>query len=119
VSSTLRYRVLCNGEPIGSSDLEDRDESNGVAVGLFVPTPAYERVRPVFRLFIEAHADGESEPDVAKLSAYEAARADLELVVTDASGDPLPAAGVVVLDFSTACEVEVYFATPQKFAQLR
>src|SRR5438552_8821106 len=96
----------------------------GVATGSFAPTPAYERVRPVFRLFMEARADGESEPDVAKLKAYEAARARLELGVTDEAGKLLPAAGVAVLDFSAerpeadAFEVEVYFATPQKFAQL-
>jgi len=120
----LRYRILCDGELIGSSELEEREEDMGVAVGRFVPTPAYERVRPVFLLFMDAHADGESEPDTAKLKAYEAARARLALSVTDAAGTAIAASGVAVLDFSRerrgegAVEVEVYFATPQKFAQL-
>jgi hypothetical protein len=123
VSTTLRYRILCDGELIGTSNLEERDESMGTAGGVFAPTPAYERVRPVFRMFIAARADGESEPDAAKLKAYEAARAPLELVVTDEKGTLLPAAGVAVLDYSDdsdpdALEVEIYFATPQKFAQL-
>jgi hypothetical protein len=124
VSSTLRYRILCDGELIGTSNLEERDESMGVASGLFAPAPAYERVGPVFRMFIEARADGESEPDATKLAAYESARARLELSVTDETGKSLPAAGVAVLDFSgeragdDAFEVEVYFATPEKFAQL-
>ena len=120
----MRYRILCDGEPIGSSDLEERDPSQGVAAGAFVPTAAYARVQPTFRLCVAARADGESEPDAKKLAAYEAARAQLQLTVTDAAGAPVPASGVVILDYSgapgedDALEVEVYFATPEKFARL-
>ena len=119
----MRYCILCDGELIGTSDLEGRDESMGVAVGAFVPTAAYARVQPTFRLFVAARADGESEPDAKKLAAYEAARDQLQLSVTDAAGAPVPASGVAILDFSgpgdeDALEVEVYFATPEKFARL-
>jgi hypothetical protein len=120
-----RYRILCNGEVIGSSDLEHRDESLGEAAGDFEPTAAYEKVRPVFRLFIEARADGESEPDPKKLAAYDAARDKLLLQVQDADGRVLAGAGVAVLDYSEGkadggppYEVEVYFATPRQYAQL-
>jgi hypothetical protein len=122
----VHYRILCDGELIGTSELEQRDESQGVATGAFVPTAAYARVRPVFRLFVAARADGESEPDAAKLAAYEAARDRLQVAVTDADGKALVGAGVIVLDFGDegatpgpdTCEVEVYFATPEKFARL-
>ena len=131
MTATLRYRILCDGEIIGSSDLEERDASLGVAGGRFVPTAAYERVRPVFQLFIAARADGESEADAAKLDAYETARARLVLTLEDASGKALATSGIVVLDFAAelpagasaaqqedAVEVEVYFTTPRLFAQL-
>jgi hypothetical protein len=126
-----RYRILCDGEIIGSSDLDDRDASLGTAGGRFVPTAAYERVRPVFQLFIAARADGESEADVAKLEAYETARAQLALTLTDAAGKELATSGIAVLDFAAelgpgasaeeradAIEVEVYFVSPRQFAQL-
>lgn len=131
VTTALRYRILCDGEIIGGSDLDERDASLGVAGGRFVPTAAYERVRPVFQLFIAARADGESEADVAKLDAYEAARARLTLTLQDASGKDIPTSGIAVLDFAAelgpnpsaaaredAVEVEVYFNTPRQFAQL-
>jgi hypothetical protein len=131
VTKTLRYRILCDGEIIGSSDLEERDASLGVAGGRFVPTAAYERVRPVFQLFIAARADGESEADVAKLDAYETERARLVLTLQDASGKDVATSGIAVLDFAAelpanatpaeredAHEVEVYFNTPRQFAQL-
>jgi hypothetical protein len=131
VTTALRYRILCDGEIIGGSDLEERDASLGVAGGRFVPTAAYERVRPVFQLFIAARADGESEADAAKLDAYETARARLALTLEDASGKPIATSGIVVLDFAAelranataeeredAVEVEVYFSTPRLFAQL-
>jgi len=137
VPALLRYQILCDGEIIGSSNLEERDPSLGVAGGRFVPTGAYERVRPVFRLFIAARADGESDPDPAKLDAYEAARAKLVLTVRDETGKSLQTSGIAVLDFSAelpagaaaeaaaeaaepedAYEVEVYFTSPRQFAQL-
>jgi hypothetical protein len=131
VTATLRYRILCDGEIIGSSDLDERDASLGVAGGRFVPTAAYERVRPVFQLFIAARADGESEADAAKLDAYETARARLVLTLEDASGKSLVTSGIAVLDFAAelpagasaaaqadAIEIEVYFTTPRQFAQL-
>jgi hypothetical protein len=121
----LRYQIVCNGEVIGSSNLEWRDESLGEASGPFEPTAAYERVRPVFRLFIEARADGESEPNAAKLAAYEREREKLVLSVQDEHGQNLHGAGVAILDYSATAEagdepyeVEVYFATPRHFAQL-
>jgi hypothetical protein len=118
------YKIFCDGELIGKSGLEERDESLGVAAGRFEPTAAYEKVRPIFKLFIAAKADGESEPDPAKLEAYETARAGLVLTVQDEAGKSLQTAGMTVLDYSEegpgedAYEVEVYFSTPRQFAQL-
>jgi hypothetical protein len=131
VTATLRYKIRCDGEIIGSSGLEERDPSLGVAGGRFVPTLAYEQVRPVFQLFISARADGESEADPAKLDAYEAARAKLSLTLEDERGRTLQTSGIAVLDFSAelpagaaaaeaedAYEVEVYFTSPRQLAQL-
>jgi hypothetical protein len=128
VSETLRYKIICDGAVIGSSNLEERDPALGVAGGRFEPTADYERVRPVFRLFIAARADGESEPDHAKLEAYEAARAKLVMTIQDETGKSLQTSGIAVLDFSAekpgsagdddAYEVEVYFASPRHFEQL-
>jgi hypothetical protein len=105
VPATLRYTILCNGEVIGSSDLEDREPDLGVAAGRFEPTDAYARVAPVFRLFAEAH---------------EEARARLVLEVREADGPALQGAGVAIIDVPGEAEVgvEVYFATPRGFAQL-
>lgn len=41
MSSEL-YRILCNGEVIGTSRLEHRDEPMGIAFGVFQPLPPYE-----------------------------------------------------------------------------
>jgi hypothetical protein len=131
VLAILRYQILCDGEIIGSSNLEERDPSLGVASGRFEPTAAYARVQPVFRLFIAARADGESEADPVQLEAYEAARAPHVLTVKDERGKPLETSGIAVLDFSAelpaaataaeaadAYEVEVYFGSPRQLAQL-
>ena len=131
MTANLRYRILCDGEIIGSSDLDERDASLGTAGGRFVPTAAYERVRPVFQLFIAARADGESEADAAKLEAYETARAALVLTLQDEGGKDLATSGIAVLDFAAelrpdaseaeradAIDVEVYFSTPRQFARL-
>ena len=121
VSAALRYAILCNGEVIGHSDLEDREPELGVAGGRFEPTDAYPPFAHVFRLFAEAHADGENEPVPAKLQAYEEARAGLVLEVRDAGGRVLQGAGVSITDVAGEAQlgVDVFFATPRGFAQLQ
>ncbi len=122
MTASLRYQILCDGDVIGTSDFEERDESLGVAGGRFEPTAAYERVRHIFRLFLEAGANGVAEPDPAKLRAYEDVRATVVLAVHSATGKRLDGAGVVILDYSNepdgSYEAEIYFATPRFFAQL-
>ena len=86
MSATLRYAILCNGEVIGHSDLEDREPDVGLASGRFEPTDAYPPVAHVFRLFAEAQADGENESVPAKLQAYEDARAHLVLDAREVGG---------------------------------
>jgi hypothetical protein len=120
VSATLRYAILCNGEIIGHSELEDREPDLGLASGRFEPTDAYPPVAHVFRLFAEAQADGENESVPAKLAAYEEARAGLVLEVREAGGRVLAGAGVSITDVAgeAVLGVDVFFATPRGFAQV-
>jgi hypothetical protein len=50
----MAYLILCDGEPIGTMVNPGADPPMGMVHGPFKPFPAYERVRPVFRLFAEA-----------------------------------------------------------------
>jgi len=70
----MRYRVVYDSEVIGTSDLAACDGSMGVIFGDFVPTPAYERVRAVFRMFAENCDD----QDPARYESYYAARGRTE-----------------------------------------
>ena len=53
------YKVMYQGQAIGTSRLEKADRGMGVAFGAFEPLPAYESVRAVFHLFTDAEGDRE------------------------------------------------------------
>ena len=93
--------VICLGrQPIGYSELEDRDESMGIAVGVFVPTQGYEQVRSVFRLFAEAQASGHPENvDQARLARYYVERDKLDLRLASASDRSTPTSFIHIEDF--------------------
>ena len=116
-----RYRILCNGELIGTSGLESRDAGMGIAMGRFTPTAAYERVRPVFRMFAEAQRDT-GAADERLIADYYRARDALTLSLETDDGVMVPTTVVHIVDFmaeinETACEVEVHFGEPSFFEQ--
>ena len=84
----------------------------GVARGRFTPSPAYERVRPVFRMYVEAQREtGTSDENL--IAAYYRRRDALGLTVETDDGKPIPASTVHIEDMmdeedETACEVEVH-----------
>src|SRR4051794_29113914 len=95
----MEYRITADGEVIGTSCLERCDPSMGVVDGVFVPSPAYERVRAVFRLYADAGTSVANQ-DTAKLEAYYAARDALHLGVETEEGVQLPVIMVHVTDYS-------------------
>jgi hypothetical protein len=104
-----RYRVLCDGELIGTSALESRDAGMGTAIGQFTPTAAYQRVRPIFRLFAQAQRDT-GPADGQLLTEYYRSRDALALSVETDNGIVVPTTVVHIADFEeevgeAACEV--------------
>ena len=78
----MDYLIVYNGEPIGTMVSPGADASMGMVQGPFVPLPAYEKVRAVFRLFTEAAGmdNGTGYPDdPEKLRRFYAARGALDL----------------------------------------
>jgi hypothetical protein len=93
----------------------------GTAIGKFTPTDAYLGVRPVFRLFAEAHRDG-GPADERLLADYYRARDALRLSVQAENGTEIPTSVVHIADFraeidATACEVEVHIRDPSFFGK--
>jgi hypothetical protein len=116
-----RFNITCNGERIGTSDLESRDAGMGIATGRFTPAAAYERVRPVFRLFAEAQCE-DGPADVRMLADYYRSRDSLVLSVETEDGVVVPTTTVHIADFmeeldQTACEVEAHVADPSFFEE--
>jgi hypothetical protein len=115
------FLIVCEGEAIGSSDLEARDPGMGTARGRFFPLPAYDRVRHVFRIFAESqHSTGAADAD--KVSKYYSARDQLHLTVETRAGRPIPADTVHISDFrdeidEEACEVDVYLSDRTLFEE--
>jgi hypothetical protein len=83
-----------------------------IAFGCFDPLPAYEALRPVFRLFTEAMGETSHQGwDQAKLEAYQQAAATLYLALTWADGRPLATNGIQItgwssLGWTVECELE-------------
>src|SRR5262245_17637548 len=118
---TNRYRILCNGELIGTSGLESRDAGMGTAMGRFTPTAAYERVRPIFRMFAEAQRDT-GPADEHMLAKYYRSRDALALALEDEDGVTIPTTVVHIIDFmteidKTASEIEVHICDPSFFEE--
>ena len=121
IQMSNRYHVLCNGELIGTSGLESRDVGMGTAIGQFTPTAAYQRVRPVFRLFAEAQRDT-GPADKRMIADYYRSRDALALTLETEGGVVIPTTVVHIADFmaeidETACEVEVHISDPSFFEE--
>lgn len=106
------FRVLHGDEVIGTSSLEVRDAGMGMARGRFLPTPAYQGVRGVFRIF--ADAQREAGPASEELVArYYEARDGLALRLESDEGHAVPVGFVHIEDVveddddASECEVEV------------
>jgi len=113
------FRILCDGVEIGTMLLEERDEAMGTANGTFVPSPAYARVRPIFRLFADAQRDtGPSDQEM--IARYYRERDKLDLTVTGPDGRLVPTSVVHIADFADEsldglCEVELHIEDPTFF----
>jgi len=99
----MDYLIICDDEPIGRIVNPGADHSMGVVQGPFVPFDAYERVRAVFRLFVEASLaehDTPAKHDAKEMfERYYQELDALHLSVTTADGRPIPTASVYVEDY--------------------
>jgi hypothetical protein len=106
------YHVLSRGRLIGTSLLEKGDEPMGIAFGRFDSLPAYEELRPIFRLYTEAMPETSSQGWVAaKLATYWQAYDTLGLALATADGRVMTARGPYITDWSSLgwtdeCEIE-------------
>jgi hypothetical protein len=106
------YHILSHGRLIGASLLEKGDEPMGIAFGRFDPLPAYEELRPIFRLFTEAMPETSRQSwDEAKRASYWQANDTLDLALATADGRGLAARGPYITDWSSLgwtdeCEIE-------------
>ena len=123
----MDYLIVYNGEPIGTIVSPRADASMGMVHGPFMPLPAYEKVRAVFRLFSEATGMGNGTgypDDPEKLRRFYAERDALDLSVTTRDGLPIPTAWAHVYDFSeergeTGYEGEFNVASAEFFGDAR
>lgn len=115
------YRIICDGEVIGTSALEERDAGMGTASGQFEPATAYQKVRWVFRTYSDAQRE-QGPADEQKVAEYYRRRDELNLSVESANGQSVPVTVVHISDFADetdhdAYEVEVHSADPAFFAR--
>jgi hypothetical protein len=115
------YLVKHEGAVIGTSALEQRDASMGVAWGQFLPTAAFAGVQDVFRQFAAAH-DQAGKADPAIVQAYYDARDRLGLTVESESGQVIPTEAIHIADFRAelgqeACELEVHLGEGARLAE--
>ena len=109
----MRYIIQCAGMVLGHSELTERDESMGVALGAFYPAPDYARGQAVFRLFAEASPETSAQgTDEEKLARYYVARDALGLQLVEPSGRVVRTDTIHIADYSVeaghdAMEVEV------------
>lgn len=114
------YRVMYAGQPLGVTRLEGRDPEKSMAYGTFLPLQAYERVRPIFRLFVQALRGNGRTPDDALLAQYYRTRDALHLTLQDDHGATIPTVAIQILDLrelweSEGCAIEVWFANREVF----
>ncbi len=111
------YRVMHAGAVIGTSLLERRDPTMGMAFGAFVPAPGFEVVRGVFATFDQAACAGAIDEEERLLTAYYQARDALGLTLVAEDGATVRAEWIhvsaVELD---EYEVEVQIIDPSFFA---
>jgi hypothetical protein len=101
------YRVMRQGQTIGTSRLEKADLGMGVAFGEFEPLPAYESVRAIFHLFADAQGDA------AMLRRYYEERDSLNLTLEDEQGHQFVTNWIHIYDFEDLDrELEVQTADP-------
>ncbi len=103
------YRVMHAGAVIGTSLLEGRDPSMGMAFGAFMPAPEFEAVRGVFALFDQAMDEGATDERERLLAAYYQARDALDLTLVDEDGATIPTEWIHIPSYEPEVyEVEVH-----------
>jgi hypothetical protein len=96
----MEYLIIHNNEPIGRVVEPEADSSMGVIIGPFVPFPAYEHVRSVFRIYAELVDTGQAHGE--KLQQYYKKRDVLtrHLSITTITGLPVETLWINIEDFS-------------------
>lgn len=94
----MNYVIHCADEPIGTLVESAADRSMGVIRGRFVPLTAYEKVRPIFRLFAQAAWTQPTDEDL--LHRYYRERDALPLSVATATGLPVAVEWVHIEDYT-------------------
>ena len=96
----MSFSIRLSGITLGRSDLEHGDTAAGVRHGVFHPSPAYELVEPIFRLYAEAVPDPSSRrADEEKLARYTKARDSLPLELVDGAGTVIATRTIHIADF--------------------
>jgi len=95
----MLFRVMYNGEPVGTSSLEFRDAAMAVAFGTFHPLPSYESIRSVFLLFTDAQPESGRVADQQKLSRYYAERDALNLSLETEDGQRVETGYIHIVDW--------------------
>lgn len=108
------------GQPLGVTRLEGRDPDKGMAYGTFLPLEAYNRVRPIFRLFVQALRGNGRTPDNELLTQYYRARDALHLTLESERGTTIPTVSIHIIDMrgiwdSEGCAIEVWIRDPDFF----
>lgn len=101
---------MCQGQPVGWTDLEFLDEGMGVAHGRFYPEPAYEPFRQMVIAAAEARHERAGAP--ADRPCFE---------VTTGSGEAVRTSDVVIDDFDDVAvdpEITVFLDDRDQFLRL-
>ncbi len=95
----MMYNILWAGKCIGTTNLVGIDSGMGVALGTFSPTPAYNEVRPVFRLYAQAMiAQDKGIPYDEILNDYCKKRDALRLSLETAAKHMIPVEWIDIID---------------------
>lgn len=86
----MTYSINLSGKTIGTSNLENIDESMGVVSGIFEPTPQYDSVKNVFKLFTDQ-----------KEEEYYKKRDALNLKLHDRNGNIISTECIHIEDYSS------------------
>ena len=95
----MDYVISCDKVPIGTIRNPGADPGMGFVNGPFVPLPAYKKVQPVFRRFVEATHPLLDHDDPEALKLFYQERDALDLSVTTEAGLPIPVEWVHVYDY--------------------